>query len=153
VSKPKAKATKPVLTDDERAALEERLAKRGALERAAREAKWAATTDEQLLRMRLDESREACDPMLALFLAAAVPMWIDQMKGWDRKRIERTAHELTDTVTSSQGIAAMVDPDARGTERKGDLAKAFNAVAQGLACLAFCPGGIVFGGHHWEVTA
>ncbi len=108
-------------------------------------------SDSTLLRMRIDESRAACDPMLALFLGTAVPLWIDQMKNWAPSVIQQTAHDLVDIVTSSQGIAAMVDPDARGTERKGELAKAFNAVAQGLACLAFCPGGIVFGGHHWEV--
>ena len=109
-------------------------------------------TDSALLRTRLDDSRANCDPMLALFLQAAVPGWIYAMKDWDLPRIERTAHGLTDIIACSQGIAAMVDPDARGTERKGEVGKSFNAVAQGLACLAHCPGGIVFGGHHWEVT-
>jgi hypothetical protein len=127
-----------------------------ALRRARRRAQREAAprpTDTELLRMRLVDSRAACDPMLALFLGAAVPMWIDRMHGWDPRRIEQTAHDLADPIACSQGIAAMVDPDARGTERKGELSKSFNAVAQGLACLAFCPGGIVFGGHHWEVAA
>jgi hypothetical protein len=101
--------------------------------------------------MRIQDSRANCDPMLALFMGVAVPMWIERMKDWPLGDIETRAHSLTDIVTSSQGIAAMVDPDARGTQRKGELANAFNALAEGIACLAHCPEGICFGGHHWEV--
>jgi hypothetical protein len=131
----------------QRDALRRKVRRKQERDRARRE----AAPPGALLRMRLADSRAACDPMLALFLQAAVPMWIDRMRDWDPRSIEQTAHDLADPISCSQGIAAMVDPDARGTERKGELSKSFNAVAQGLACLAFCPGGIVFGGHHWEV--
>jgi hypothetical protein len=36
--------------------------------------------------------------------------------------------------------------------KKGDTAKAFNALADGLAMLAFCPGGVKFMGQKWEAN-
>ena len=111
---------------------------------------WDKVPESTYVRLRIEESKANCDPMLALFLGFAVPMWIDRLKDWPIEDIEARAHSLTDTITSSQGTAAMVDPDARGTVGKGALASSFNALAEGLACLAHCPGGAVFGGHHWE---
>jgi len=132
---------------------EARIAERFARERAEREAKWAATTPEQLLRMRIEESAKEFDPISRAFLGLAVPMWIDQMRFWSAERRVRKGHELVEVIAYDQGVAALCDPEARGTARQGGLANAFNALAQGLACLAFCPGGIVFAGHHWEVKS
>jgi hypothetical protein len=121
--------------------------------RAAREAKWAATTDEQLLRMRIEASAKDTDATTMMCLGLAVPMWIDRMRYWRPAHREQVAHELGERVAYDQSIAAVVDPDARGTVKKGEIGSAFNAIAQGLACLAFCPGGVVFAGYHWEVEA
>ena len=63
---------------------------------------------------------------------------------------QQVAALCQEVISHHQGIAAICDTEARGTARKGDLALCFNAMAQGLALLAFCPGGIVFAGHHWE---
>lgn len=118
--------------------------------RVEREAKWAATTDEEILRMRIDESAGDLDPITKACLGMAVPMWIDRMQYWRPAYREETAHKLAEVVAYEQSVAALCDTEARGTARKGDLGKAFNAIAQGLACLAFCPGGVVFAGSHWE---
>lgn len=118
--------------------------------RAEREAYWASRTEEQLLQMRLEESQGDIDAVTRMMLGVAVPMWIDRMRFWRWEYRQEVAAKLVDAITSTQGIAAMCDSEARGTARKGDLGTAFNAVAQGLAILAFCPGGIVFAGHHFE---
>lgn len=130
-----------------------RIAARQARERAARDAKWAATTDEQILRMRIEESRGDLDPVTTTFLGLAVQMWMNEMRGWDPERRAHKGRELANVIAYEQAVAALCDPEARGTVKKGDRARAFNAIAQGLGCLAFCPGGVVFGGHHWEERA
>ncbi len=119
-------------------------------ERAAREAFWAKQTPEDILRMRLEESRKDLDPVTTVFLATTVPLYIEEMRGWSADKRMHTAHELgSEVIAHGQGAAAIADPDARGGKR-GEVARVFNAIARGLACLAFCPGGIVFAGHHWE---
>lgn len=128
------------------------IAERFARQRAEREAKWARTSDEEILRMRIEESRKDLDPTTKAFLGLTVPMWIEVMRPWHPDRRVHKGRELVEVIAYEQGIAAMCDPEARGTARKGELGKAFNAIAQGLACLAFCPGGIVFAGHHWEAN-
>jgi hypothetical protein len=129
---------------------EDRIAERFARMRVERAAKWARTSDEEILRMRIAESEQDVDPVTKAFLGLTVPMWIELMRPWRPERREQKAHELGELIAYEQGVAALCDPEARGTARKGELGKAFNAIAQGLACLAFCPGGIVFAGHHWE---
>lgn len=138
------------MTPDEEMRLAARIAARRARERAAREAKWAAMTDEDILRLRIEESRGDLDPITTAFLGATVPMWIHEMRRWSPERREHKARELGQVIAYGPGAAALADPDRRGSTRSGALGSAFNALAQGLACLAFCPGGIVFAGHHWE---
>lgn len=129
---------------------EDRIAERFARQRAERAAKWAATSDDEVLRMRIAESEKDVDPVTKAFLGLTVPMWIEMMRGWHPDRRVSKGHELVEIIAYEQGIAALCDPEARGTAKRGERGKAFNAVAQGLACLAYCPGGIVFAGHHWE---
>lgn len=139
------------MTTEEQARAAARIATRRARERAERDAKWAATTDEQLLRMRIDESRGDLDPVTSTFLGLAVTMWIDEMRAWHPERRVHKGRELVEVIAYEQGVAALADPEARGTAKQGEKSRAFNAIAQGLGCLAFCPGGVVFAGHHWEV--
>lgn len=123
--------------------------------RVEREAKWAATSDEELLRMRVEASVGDTDATTKMCLGLAVPIWIDRMRYWRPDYRVQVAHDLVEIIAFDQGVAAMVDRDAMLSSKRrrpGELGKAFNAVAQGLACLAFCPGGIVFAGCHWEVT-
>jgi hypothetical protein len=122
-------------------------------ERAERDAKWAAMSDEDILRMRIAESKGDIDPTTSAFLGLTVPMWIETMRGWHPDRRIAKGRELVDIIAFDPAIAAMVDDEARATTKKrqpGKLATGFNAVAQGLACLAYCPGGVVFAGSHWE---
>lgn len=122
--------------------------------RAEREAKWARTTDAQLLRMRIEGSAKDMDPITSACLAVAVPMWIDKMRHWLPREIEQRAHALVAVTAFDPSIAALVDDTARTSTKKhqpGKLGKAFDAIAEGLACLAHCPGGVVFAGYHWEV--
>jgi hypothetical protein len=129
---------------------QDHIAERFDRQRAEREAKWAATSDDEILRMRIEESRGGLDPVTTAFLGLTVPMWIEMMRPWHPERRVRKGHELVELIAYEQAIAAMCDTEARGTIKPGGLTKAFNAIAQGLACLAYCPGGIVFAGHHWE---
>jgi hypothetical protein len=39
-----------------------------------------------------------------------------------------------------------------GSKKRGEAAKAFNALAEGLAALSFCEGGVTFLGLHFEST-
>lgn len=39
------------------------------------------------------------------------------------------------------------------SKRKGETADAFNHLAEGIACLAFAPGGVRLFGSHWEAVA
>ena len=132
---------------------EDRIAERFARQRAEREAKWAATSDEEILRMRIEGSKRDLDAVTTAFLGLTVPMWIELMRPWQAERRARKAQELVEIIAYEQAIAAICEVEARGTARKGEIARGFNAIAQGLACLAFCPGGIVFAGHHWEAHA
>lgn len=118
--------------------------------RAAREAESAALTDEQILARRIEESRGDTDPITRIFLSTTVPLFIEEMRRWSPSQRQRVAHQLGDLIAHEQGIAALCDTEARGTARKGELGKSFNAVARGLAILAYCPGGVVFAGHHWQ---
>ena len=118
--------------------------------RAEREAYWASRTAEDLLRMRIEESVGDTDAITRSLLGFAVPIWIDKMRFWRWEYRQQVAALCQEVISHHQGIAAICDTEARGTARKGDLALCFNAMAQGLALLAFCPGGIVFAGHHWE---
>jgi hypothetical protein len=119
--------------------------------RSERAAKWARTSDEEILRIRIEASAKDVDPVTRAFLGLTVPMWIDRMRSWHPDRRVHKGHELVEIIAYEQSVAAMCNPEARGTAKRGEKGLAFNAVAQGLACLAYCPGGIVFAGHHWEV--
>ncbi len=146
-----AKATARKTEPDE-AAIVERIRARRARERAEREAKWAAMSAADILRLRIEESRGEVDFVTGAFLGISVPLWIEEMRAWSADRREHKAHELGKVIAYGAGAAALADPDRRATSKRGELGNAFNALAQGLACLAYCPGGIVFAGHHWQAT-
>ena len=82
-------------------------------------------------------------PLLKATLACAVPLWIDQIKrcGWSWEMIKRRAQVCGEEVASKGDI---IQFKSKGT------AEAFNRLAEGLACLAFVPGGVTFLGDRWE---
>lgn len=81
--------------------------------------------------------------MLRSTLGVAVPIWVMELKKLPWPAIEKIAHE------SAQVVAEKGDVLQFGG-KKGEAAKAFNALAKGLAALSFCPGGVTFLGDHYE---
>jgi hypothetical protein len=63
---------------------------------------------------------------------------------WSWGKLKERAHECATAVAS--------DGDKIMFKEKGKTAAAFNALAEGLACLAHCPGGVRFGGAHYSAT-
>jgi hypothetical protein len=121
--------------------------------RVEREAYWGSRTEEELLGMRIAESEHDAPPLMRLFLSTSVPLWIDRVRYWRPAYREQKAHEIGEEIAASQALVADENVEGRvGKGERGDVADGFNLLAQGLALLAFCPGGVVFAGHHWEVT-
>jgi hypothetical protein len=139
--------------DDNAAAA--RVAERFRRQRKEREAYWKGVTDDQLLDMRLAQSERETDgmggPWFLPLLFEAVPDWIQRHATTPPAEREARAHVLGELIAYSQGSAAICDPDARGTEHAGAASEVFNAIAEGLAIGAFCPGGALFAGRLWEV--
>jgi hypothetical protein len=77
-------------------------------------------------------------------LAAAVPLWILELQNMPFEHITERAK------VCSQIIAEKGDILQFGGEKTGDTAEVFNRFAEGVACLAFVPGGVTFLGDHWE---
>ena len=75
----------------------------------------------------------------------AVPLWIDRMRTMTDAQRCAVAQRCATTVASSGDTVLF-----RSTQRGGS-ASAFNALAEGLAALAFSPGGVRFAGLHFEV--
>lgn len=86
---------------------------------------------------------EAKGALLSGTLAAAVPLWINRIKreqpDWDT--IRERAQQCSQTIAEKGDVLMF---------RSQGTADAFNALAEGLAYLAFQPGGVKFLGNHWE---
>lgn len=83
------------------------------------------------------------DSLLTITLKVAVPLWAAQMSTWEPRRLVRVARECCDTIASHG------DDILYQSKHRGDTAKAFNALAQGIAVLAMQPGGVTVFGVHW----
>lgn len=81
---------------------------------------------------------------LAGMLAVAVPMWIEQIRDmpWEEK-MERAKE-------CAQIVAEKGDVILYKSKKKGETAAAFNSLAEGVAILAFAPGGVTVFGMHFE---
>lgn len=87
------------------------------------------------------ESRTA--GLLSASLGVAVPMWIDRCRALsERERAARSA--VCSQYVAENGDSVLF--------RTGRTAEAFNRLAEGLALLAFAPGGVTFLGDHWEAV-
>ena len=82
--------------------------------------------------------------LLSSTLQLAVPLWIDQLRRQPWEYIQQRA-EVCSQVVAEKGDIILFK-----SEKKGETAKAFNHLAEGLACLAFVPGGVKIFGGHWE---
>jgi len=92
------------------------------------------------------------DELLRVSLSVAVPLWIERLRPLGPEHRQRRAQELA-TIVASEGDRLMYKTPAKrhkdGTRTRG-TADVFNSLAEGLACLAYCPGGVTFLGEHFE---
>lgn len=76
--------------------------------------------------------------LLEATLSAAVPLWIMQFQRRPWSELQELA------ARAGQIVAEKGDIIQYRSKKKGETAAAFNALAQGLAVLAFAPGGVKF---------
>ena len=84
------------------------------------------------------------NPILMDLLQVAVPLWVD--KFWNQPFEELVAQGQKNVAWLSENGDSLMLPG----RREGDTAKSFNAVAENLAILSFCPGGVDVFGLHFE---
>jgi hypothetical protein len=111
----------------------------------------------EILRRQILETREATDPLMAICLSAAVPLWIEKVRAWTPEERQANAHAAGHMIAYGAGAAAVATGGKernKSTRKRPDqgAAEVFNSIACGLAILAYCPGGVTFAGQHWEVT-
>lgn len=80
---------------------------------------------------------------LRVLLELAVPLHIHEIRHWSTQNWIHQAQHCADEVASKGDILQF------RSKTKGETAKAFNSLAQGLAILAYQPGGVTFAGLHW----
>lgn len=86
---------------------------------------------------------DAARALLESSLDLAVPLWIGELQGVPFHVLQERAREC------SQVIAEKGDIILYRSEKKGETARAFNRLAEGIACLSFSPGGVKCFGRHW----
>lgn len=77
-------------------------------------------------------------------LAASVPAWIEVLKDFELPWILARAQVLAGRLAERGDIILF------RSKKKGATADALNVLAEGLACLAFMPGGVRFLGMHFS---
>lgn len=106
-------------------------------------------TSDDVSRSALNEivrtSDDAADWLLTSMVNVAVPLWIDALRSlsWPQRRV--LAHECAQIVAEKGDIILYK------SKKKGETATAFNALAKGIALLAFAPGGVKCFGSHFIV--
>lgn len=73
---------------------------------------------------------------LAMALEVAVPLWISQLQRVPWASVMERAKVCSGAVAARGDLLLTLGP------RKGDTAEVFNRLAEGIACLAFAPGGV-----------
>lgn len=96
---------------------------------------------------------EDSNPILMGMLELAVPMWIDRLRPLPWTEIERRRERCADVLAFASPGVDIAGLASRATDgKKGGVAAAFNVMAEALAILSFCPGGVTFSGSHWEAA-
>ncbi len=82
--------------------------------------------------------------LLQGMLSLAVPLWVERLRG-------RTWAEIAERAqVCAQIVAEKGDIILYRSKKPGESAKAFNALAEGIACLSFSPGGVKLLGLSFE---
>jgi hypothetical protein len=87
------------------------------------------------------------DSVLATTLSLAVPLWIAEVRTWSPEKRQARAQICGQTVASKGDVIQF------RSKKKGETAEAFNRLAEGIALLAFCPGGVKAFGMHFQASA
>lgn len=77
-------------------------------------------------------------------LEAAVPLWVMRLRSETWETLQKRCKECSQIVAEKGDIILFK------SAKKGETAAAFNALAEGLAILSFCPGGVKFLDIHFE---
>jgi hypothetical protein len=86
------------------------------------------------------------EELLKASLCVSVPLWIDWLK-------RRPLQEVIDRAPLlAEAVASGSDNVLFKSKKLGESGRAFNALAEGLATLAFLPGGVKLFGQHWEAV-
>lgn len=83
--------------------------------------------------------------LLRITLQVAVPLHVIELA-------RRPFHEVVAAGRETADVVASKGDALQFGGRPGEATKAFNALALGLAALAYCPGGVTFLGDHWEAV-
>ena len=86
----------------------------------------------------------SAETLLQTALSAAVPLWIEELRGLSWEELQARAK------VAAQHVAEHGDLILFRSEKRGESAKAFNKLAEGIAILAFAPGGVTAFGLHFE---
>jgi hypothetical protein len=87
--------------------------------------------------------------LLTMTLSAAVPLWIDRLKLRPLAEVLERARECGQFIAEHGDIILYKSSPAE-VRKFGGTAEAFNRLAEGLAALSFCPGGVRFMELHFE---
>ncbi len=85
--------------------------------------------------------------LLRLMLQVAVPVWIERLRELPFETVLERARTCGELVAGPAGADILYRSKAAG-----GTATAFNALAEGVACLAFSPGGVRIFGLHFEAS-
>lgn len=94
----------------------------------------------------LDDRDKTKLVLLQTALMTAVPFYAMDLATRPWAEIVEIARECAQVVASKGDVILFK------SEKKGETAKAFNALAKGIACLSFAPGGVRTLGLHFENT-
>lgn len=86
---------------------------------------------------------ESTAMLMRISLSCAVPLWIAKLQARPWSHIEARARECAQVVAEKGDVLQF------RSKKAGESANAFNHLAEGLACLAFAPGGVKFLGDHY----
>lgn len=89
--------------------------------------------------------------LLGAALEAAVALRIAQLRRLDEAAFARSFDRAV-LERLAQTVAEHGDDLLFRSRQRGASARVFNAVADGIALLAFAPGGVTLLGQHWEAT-